>query len=114
MSQYVAIKTHALKGSRTHSYASALVEFDVGLQLYKIQISFKRNFWKYTHFFLAPNEIFCATAYEEGSETRGHSDGEMLVFPVEIVDRLDSYNNVTGTTRKQLIWYFPGFAFINE
>ena len=61
----------------------------------------------------APNEIFCATAYEEGSETRGHSDGEMFVFPVEIVDRLDSYNNVTGTTRKQppnfyIFMQFPG------
>ena len=52
----------------------------------------------------APNEIFCATAYEEGGpQTRGHSDGEMFVFPVEIVDHLDSYNNVTGN--KKAVWF---------
>ena len=58
----------------------------------------------YNIFLLAPNEVFCASAFEEGGpETRGQSDGEMFVFPVEIVDRLDSYNNVTG--KKKAMWF---------
>ena len=70
--------------------------------------SFGENFAKHATFFLpAPNEVICASAYEEGGpETRGHSNGEMFVFPVEIVDPLDSYNNVTGNKKAvRLICY---------
>ena len=45
---------------------------------------------------LAPTELFSANAYESGDTYYDHSNGEIFVFPVEMVDRLDSYNNVTG------------------
>ena len=45
---------------------------------------------------LAPTELFSANAYESGDTYFYHSDGDIFVFPVEIVDRLDSYNNFTG------------------
>ena len=45
---------------------------------------------------LAPTELFSANAYEGGDTYYYHSNGEIFVFPAEMVDRLDSYNNVTG------------------
>ena len=44
--------------------------------------------------------MFCANGYASGSEYYSHSDGEMFVFPTEIVDRMDSYDNVTGENTK--------------
>ena len=46
---------------------------------------------------VAPTELFSAHAYVSGSKYYSHSDGETFVFSVEIIDRLDSYDNVTGT-----------------
>ena len=47
-------------------------------------------------FLVAPTELFSARAFRSSDNYLSHTDGERFVFPYEILDYLDSYNNVTG------------------
>ena len=48
------------------------------------------------YFLAAQTELFSARAYRSGDNYLSHTDGERFVFPNEILDYLDSYDNVTG------------------
>ena len=62
-------------------------------------ITSQRTF-QFIFFLPVPTDMFCANGYESGPTLYSPTDGEMFIFPTEIVDRLDSYDNVTGENIK--------------